>query len=162
MRARKAGSTWMLRLSTVTEKRMSEIYAILIKVHPLRTQVYTRQSASKTEMCGVNKAIANSLIVITSWMAISIFTPISAKLPLAETVAQQQMQVVRYSNTWAVEVRGGAEEADALAQKHGLINRGQVKTYCLYTTDLESDFLLCRLVINNTTTCSWKGRLRGW
>ena len=43
--------------------------------------------------------------------------------------AEKQSQVVRYSNTWAVEVRGGAEEADVLAQKHGLINRGQVSYY---------------------------------
>ena len=81
------------------------------------------------EMCGVNKALANSLVVIATWMTISTFTSISAKLSFAETAARQQdTQVVRYSNTWAVEVRGGAEEADALAQKHGLINRGQVKT----------------------------------
>ena len=70
-----------------------------------------------------------SFIVIAAWN----FIPISAKLSLAETATQQQTQVVRYSNTWAVEVRGGAEEADALAQKHGLINRGQVKTYKLYS-----------------------------
>ena len=111
--------------------------------------ISTCQNASKM---GTHRAIVNSLIVIASWMAISIFTPISAKLSLAETAAQQQTQVVRYSNTWAVEVRGGAEEADALAQKHGLINRGQVKTF-VNTTDSDL-LLLCRLVINNTTTCS--------
>ena len=51
---------------------------------------------------------------------------ISAKLTLAEAVAQQQKRVVFYSNTWAVKVAGGTEEADALASRHGLINRGQV------------------------------------
>ena len=64
---------------------------------------------------------------IVAWMAIIIFVPISAKLSLTEMVTQQQeTQVVHYSNTWSVEVLGGAEEADAVAQKHGLINRGQV------------------------------------
>ena len=73
---------------------------------------------------GAHRAIAHSFIVIASWN----FITISAKLSLAEMAAEQQTQVVRYSNTWAVEVRGGAEEADALAEKHGLINRGQVNT----------------------------------
>ena len=101
---------------------------IVADVSAVLYSIATCQNASKM---GTHRAIANSLIVIASWMAISIFTPISAKLSLAETAAQQQTQVVRYSNTWAVEVRGGAEEADALAQKHGLINRGQVKTFGL-------------------------------
>ena len=58
-----------------------------------------------------------------------IFTPILAAPSFAEAVVQQESQVVHYSNTWAVEVRGGAEEADALARKHGLINRGQVSIF---------------------------------
>jgi len=32
----------------------------------------------------------------------------------------------RYSNSWAVEVKGGHEVAEQLARKHGFINRGQV------------------------------------
>ena len=32
----------------------------------------------------------------------------------------------RYTNSWAVEVRGGAEAADQLAQTHGFLNLGQV------------------------------------
>ena len=32
----------------------------------------------------------------------------------------------RYTNSWAVEVHGGPEAADALASKYGFINRGQV------------------------------------
>ena len=51
---------------------------------------------------------------------------ISAKLTLADAVTQHQERVVLYSNTWVVKVAGGTEEADALASKHGLINRGQV------------------------------------
>ena len=81
------------------------------------------------EIVRTHRAIANGLIVIAAWITISNFSCVSAKPPLAETAAEQQPQVVRYSNTWAVEVRGGAEEADALAQKHGLINRGQVSYY---------------------------------
>ena len=33
---------------------------------------------------------------------------------------------VLFSNSWAVEVRGGPEVADDLARKHGFVNRGQV------------------------------------
>ena len=32
----------------------------------------------------------------------------------------------RYTNSWAVEVRGGTEAADQLAQSHGFLNLGQV------------------------------------
>jgi len=31
-----------------------------------------------------------------------------------------------YANSWAVEVEGGRDAADALAQKYGFENRGQV------------------------------------
>ena len=33
---------------------------------------------------------------------------------------------IRYSNSWAVEIRGGPEAADEMAQKHGFVNHGQV------------------------------------
>lgn len=36
-----------------------------------------------------------------------------------------------YSNSWAVEVKGGHPAADALAIKHGFINKGQVTDYCI-------------------------------
>ena len=32
----------------------------------------------------------------------------------------------RYSNSWAVEVRGGVEKAEELARHHGFVNLGQV------------------------------------
>lgn len=35
----------------------------------------------------------------------------------------------RYSNSWAVEVRGGSAAADALAHKHGFVNLGQVNLH---------------------------------
>lgn len=31
-----------------------------------------------------------------------------------------------FSNSWAVEVRGGHDAAEKLAKKHGFVNRGQV------------------------------------
>ena len=34
--------------------------------------------------------------------------------------------VPRYTNSWAVEVRGGVEVADELARKHGFVNAGEV------------------------------------
>ena len=33
---------------------------------------------------------------------------------------------VQYTNSWAVEVAGGEEKANAIAEKHGLINAGKV------------------------------------
>ena len=32
-----------------------------------------------------------------------------------------------FSNSWAVEVKGGSHVADQLAEKHGFINRGLVR-----------------------------------
>ena len=32
-----------------------------------------------------------------------------------------------FSNSWAVEIRGGHVIADRLASKHGFVNRGQVR-----------------------------------
>ena len=91
------------------------------------------------ELLGTHRAIAT---VIAAWMTICSFAPISSKLLLAEATAQQRTQVVRYSNTWAVEVHGGAEEADMLAQKHGLINRGQVNLSHRYNQIPQTTFLL--------------------
>ena len=43
----------------------------------------------------------------------------------------------RYSNSWAVEVRGGAEKAEELARKHGFVNLGQVRIQLLtYINDI--------------------------
>ena len=55
------------------------------------------------------------------------FALISAQPIFTDMGARQTVQTVHYANTWAVEVRGGAEAADALALKHGLINRGKVQ-----------------------------------
>ena len=44
------------------------------------------------------------------------------------SVAESQ----RYTNRWAVEVRGGPEAADALAHKYGFENHGQVRSDSLH------------------------------
>lgn len=38
---------------------------------------------------------------------------------------------VIFSNSWAVEVLGGADVADQVARSHGFVNRGLVSCYCL-------------------------------
>ena len=46
---------------------------------------------------------------------------------LADAIAAKNMREARYLNSWALEVSNGSDAtADALARKHGLINRGQV------------------------------------
>ena len=67
----------------------------------------------------------NSLIAIVSMLLLASNIAL-AKLSFAEAVAQQRERAVHYSNSWAVEILGGEEEADALAARHGLVNRGQV------------------------------------
>ena len=93
-----------------------------MELTPMRVskQQFTRSYTSAMEL-------QRTTLVISVLLTISIITtPILATPSFAEAVAQQQQQVVHYSNSWAVEVQGGVEEADALAQKHGLINYGQV------------------------------------
>ena len=68
----------------------------------------------------------NRLVTVSTLVILSNFALISAKLSMAETAAEQQELVVRYANSWAVEILGGTKEADALALNHGLFNRGQV------------------------------------
>lgn len=57
----------------------------------------------------------------------------------------------RYTNRWAVEVRGGPEEADALAHKYGFENRGQVRRIYRHLPTGHS----------NTHACYWYFSL-GW
>ncbi len=38
-----------------------------------------------------------------------------------------------YTNTWAVQINGGPEEADRIAREHGFINHGNVSsTYSMF------------------------------
>lgn len=36
-----------------------------------------------------------------------------------------------YTNTWAVQINGGLEEADRIAKEHGFINQGNVSSTCI-------------------------------
>ncbi len=47
-------------------------------------------------------------------------------LTLGFGACEYEQDEIFYSNSWAVEVSGGADFADILANKHGFINRGQV------------------------------------
>lgn len=38
-----------------------------------------------------------------------------------------------YTNTWAVQISGGPEEADRIAREHGFINLGNVSTASQYS-----------------------------
>ena len=73
-----------------------------------------------------------NIVVISLFLILLNVGLISAKLTLAEAMTQQRDHVVHYTNSWAVRVTGGAQEADALAAKHGLINRGQVYKYSTF------------------------------
>lgn len=35
-----------------------------------------------------------------------------------------------YTNTWAVQISGGPEEADRIAREHGFVNHGNVSSAC--------------------------------
>ena len=45
---------------------------------------------------------------------------------LADAIAREKTRHARFSDRWAVQVSGGPENAESLARRHGLTNRGQV------------------------------------
>ena len=50
-----------------------------------------------------------------------------------ECKAEEEERVVMgYSDSWVVEVRGGMDEADRIADEHGFINLGQVHRFLFY------------------------------
>ena len=46
----------------------------------------------------------------------------------------QSQKIIRYSNSWAVEVTGGKDKADEIAKRHGFINLGAVSMFLLTLT----------------------------
>ena len=66
-----------------------------------------------------------------------------------------------YSNSWAVEVRGGAAVADTLAHKYGFANLGQVKltavtaSLVLYYMRLYIKYMLKQLNVFTANTVAY-------
>ena len=48
------------------------------------------------------------------------------------SLTQFQKIVIRYSNSWAVEVTGGKNKADEIAEGHGLVNLGVVSMTMIF------------------------------
>lgn len=46
----------------------------------------------------------------------------------AEDDTKDERVMMGYSDSWVVEVEGGRDEADKLADEHGFVNLGQVST----------------------------------
>ena len=63
---------------------------------------------------------------------------------LCSTVSliQYQKIVIRYSNSWAVEVTGGKDKADEIAERHGLINLGAVSMTMIFLLTLTIIFII--------------------
>ena len=57
-------------------------------------------------------------------------------------LTQSQKIVIRYSNSWAVEVTGGKDKADEIAERHGLINLGAVSMTMIFLLTLTIIFII--------------------
>ena len=55
---------------------------------------------------------------------------------------QYQKIVIRYSNSWAVEVTGGKDKADEIAERHGLVNLGAVSMTIIFLLTLIIIFII--------------------
>ena len=57
-------------------------------------------------------------------------------------LTQSQKIVIRYSNSWAVEVTGGKDKADEIAERHGFINLGAVSMTMIFFVQLTIIFII--------------------
>ena len=57
------------------------------------------------------------------------------------SLTQSQKIVIRYSNSWAVEVIGGKDKADEIAERHGFINLGAVSMTLIFLFTLTIIFI---------------------
>lgn len=48
-----------------------------------------------------------------------------------------------YTNTWAVHIAGGPDEADRIASKHGFVNHGNVSCWGFFTLFCLSLWFFC-------------------
>ena len=60
---------------------------------------------------------------------------------LDEELEKADQEATKYCNDWAVEIHGGMEMANNIADKHGFINLGQVLNSC---------FQIMQYAIDNT------------
>ena len=58
------------------------------------------------------------------------------------SLTHSQKIVIRYSNSWAVEVTGGKDKADEIAKRHGLINLGAVSMTMIFLLTLTIIFII--------------------
>ena len=57
-------------------------------------------------------------------------------------LTHSQKIVTRYSNSWAVEVTGGKDKADEIAERHGLINLGAVSMTMIFLLTLTTAIII--------------------
>ena len=58
------------------------------------------------------------------------------------SLTQSEKIVIRYSNSWAVEVTGGKDKADEIAERHGLVNLGAVSMTMIFLLTLTIIFII--------------------
>lgn len=78
-------------------------------------------------MGGANVLVKSSLVLLAATILVRDSAAVRPHA-LAGAIAAEKARQARYLNSWALEVRDGSDAAaDALAQKHGLVNRGRVR-----------------------------------
>ena len=60
-----------------------------------------------------------------------------------------------YTNTWAVQINGGPEEADRIARQHGFVNHGNVSPTCSMCACVNEFVHMeeASLIVNYITAC---------
>lgn len=78
-------------------------------------------------MKGTSVLVKSVLVMLAATILVRNFAAAQPHA-LASAIAAKKARQPRYLNSWALEIRDGSDTtADALALKHGLVNRGQVR-----------------------------------
>ena len=91
--------------------------------------LHSQPSAVSEDIMAATRRCTYTVYLCTLFLLLSALTAVSAagdQQKLADAIEAATTRDARFFNKWAVGVNGGPENADKLARKHGLTNRGQV------------------------------------
>ena len=85
-------------------------------------------AAAQSSRCWYTVYLCTLILLLNALTAVS---SSGDQQKLADAIEAATTHHARFFNKWAVGVNGGPENADKLARKHGLTNRGQVSYECV-------------------------------
>lgn len=66
-------------------------------------------------------------LLCTLFLAVALHVVSGLSIPVKGGLLDSGQYITHFTNTWAVEVHGGQEAANGIAEKYGFVNLGQVR-----------------------------------